>query len=164
MEPTNGKDFLFLFDLLAHTSGIESTMRVLTHADETFKKICLPKLKNNMDHIKVEEDKLRMTWNPASLEKWLEENSHEGLAVNSYDVTIFPAESVNNSITKSKHEKDANGKYSAWFFDLNGGRTEYVVTIACVIGVKNEGRKNSNHSAPLWTRKTKSWGGQINHN
>jgi hypothetical protein len=31
-----GKDFLFLFDLLAHTCGLESTLRVLTHSDETF--------------------------------------------------------------------------------------------------------------------------------
>ncbi len=31
-----GKDFLFLFDLLAHTCGLESTLRVLTHSDDTF--------------------------------------------------------------------------------------------------------------------------------
>jgi hypothetical protein len=34
-----GKDFLFLFDLLAHTSGLESTLRVLTHSDEKFYEI-----------------------------------------------------------------------------------------------------------------------------
>ena len=39
-----GKDFLFLFDLLSHTSGIEATLRVLTHADDTFRRICLPKV------------------------------------------------------------------------------------------------------------------------
>ena len=44
LEETQGEDFLFLFDLLSHTSGIESTLRVLTHADDTFRKICLPKV------------------------------------------------------------------------------------------------------------------------
>ena len=44
LEETRGEDFLFLFDLLSHTSGIESTLRVLTHADDTFRKICLPKV------------------------------------------------------------------------------------------------------------------------
>ena len=43
-EMAQGQDFLFLFDLLCHTSGIESTLRVLTHADETFRKLCLPKV------------------------------------------------------------------------------------------------------------------------
>ena len=134
IEKTKGKDFLFLFDLLSHTSGIESTLRVLTHADETFRKICLPKLKNDVTHIKVEEDKLKVIWNPASLENWLEHNSHKDIMVDSYDVTIYPAESVNNTVTKLKKDKDSSGLYSAWFFDLQGGKTEYVITIACVIG------------------------------
>jgi hypothetical protein len=34
LEPRDGKDFLFLFDLLAHTCGLESTLRVLTHSGE----------------------------------------------------------------------------------------------------------------------------------
>ena len=24
--------------------------------------------------------------------------------------------------------------YSTWFYDLDGGRTEYVITIACIVG------------------------------
>lgn len=44
IEQWEGKDFLFLFDLLSHSSGIESTLRVLTHADDTFRRICLPKV------------------------------------------------------------------------------------------------------------------------
>ena len=134
IEKSQGKDFLFLFDMLAHTSGIESTLRVLTHADDTFRKICLPKLRNDNAHIKVEEDKLKVVWNPASLENWLKSNSHKGIEVDSYDVTIYPAESVNNSVTKFKKDKDSGGYYTAWFFDLTGGKTEYVVTIATVIG------------------------------
>ena len=135
LETTQGKDFLFLFDMLAHTSGIESTLRVLTHADETFRKICLPKLRNDSAHIKVEEDKVKVMWNPASLENWLETNQHKDIEVDSYDVTIYPTESVNNTVTKMKKDKDdSSGLYSAWFFDLSGGKTEYVITIATVIG------------------------------
>ena len=88
-----------------------------------------------MDQIKVEEKKLKVFWKPASLENWLEEHSHKDIAVDSYDLTIFPRESVNNSVTKLKEEKDKDGNYSAWFFDLQGGRTEYIVTIACVIHI-----------------------------
>ena len=39
-----GKDFLFLFDLLAHTSGLESTLRLLTYADADFQNMCQPRL------------------------------------------------------------------------------------------------------------------------
>ena len=132
-ETTSGRDFLFLFDMLAHTSGIESTLRVLTHADETFRRICLPKLRNDTTHIRVEEDKVKVIWSPASLENWLQHNSHKGIEVDSYDVTIYPAESVNNSVTKTQADKE-DGVYSAWFCDLQGGKTEYVITIATVIG------------------------------
>jgi len=126
-------DFVFLFDLLAHTAGVESTLRVLTHADETFRKICLPKLKAEHD-VKVSEDRLTIKWKPASLEYWLESNQHKGIVVDSYDVTIFPAESMTNSVTKLTDEKDSSGSYSTKFIDLHGGKTEYIVTIACVIG------------------------------
>ena len=85
--------------------------------------------------VKVEEDKVRVVWEPAGLELWLQKNSHKGIQVDSYDVTIFPAETVQNSKTLQPKDKDKrSGNYTAWFFDLQGGRTEYVITIACVIG------------------------------
>ena len=133
LETHEGQDFLFLFDLLAHTSGIEATLRVLSHADETFRKLCLPKL-TVADQVKVEEEKLKVYWKPASIETWLEEHDHKGLQVECYDVTIFPRESINTSVTKIKEDRDRDGNYSAWFYDLQGGKTEYVVTIACVLG------------------------------
>ena len=37
-------------------------------------------------------------------------------------------------MTKFKKDKDSSGIYNAWFFDLQGGKTEYVITIATVIG------------------------------
>jgi hypothetical protein len=147
LEPGKGKDFLFLFDLLSHNSGIESTLRVLTHADDTFRRICIPKvcfivmLSKYIDSqisnecVRVEEDKLKIEWKPAGLELWLQSNKHKGIAIDSYDVTIFPAETVNNSKSLRPLEIDPRtGNYTAWFYDLQGGKTEYVITIACVIG------------------------------
>lgn len=133
LEPEQGKDFLFLFDLLSHSSGIESTLRVLTHADDNFRELCQPKVEE--DKVKVEEDKLKVVWQPAILELWLEGHSHKGIHVDSYDVTIFPTETVDHTKTLVPKQKNTEtGNYTAWFFDLEGGKTEYVITIACVIG------------------------------
>ena len=70
-----GKDFLFLFDLLAHTCGLESTLRVLTHSDEKFYEICKPNLELK-EHITLEEDKLKIVWGPADIERWLQVIGH----------------------------------------------------------------------------------------
>jgi hypothetical protein len=53
------------------------------------------------------------------------EHSHREIRVDSYDVTIFPAESIKNSVSKKaklKAEAEEDDKYSAWFFDLAGAR------------------------------------------
>lgn len=134
----DGEDFLFLFDLLAHSSGIESTLRVLTHSDETFYEICRP----NMDiskHIQLEEDKVKIMWKPADIERWLTSGTkhtrtQKSIDIDSYEVTIFPAETVNNTQNVSARGTRRKPTYSVWFFDLVGGRTEYVITIACMIG------------------------------
>ena len=52
-------------------------------------------------------------------------NVPQGIEVDSYDVTIFPAETTHNSVTKHTGEKDAGGSYSTTFLDLAGGKTEY---------------------------------------
>ena len=130
---SDGQDFFFLFDLLAHTAGIELTLRILSHSDENFRQVCQPKL-DILEQIKVEEEKLKVFWKPSDIEKWLEENNHKGLKVASYAVSIFPQESLKTSVTKTKDAKDGDGNYSASFNDLQGGKTEYVITISCVIG------------------------------
>ena len=56
------------------------------------------------------------------------------MQVNAYAVSIFPQESLKTLVTKTKEDKDSDGGYSASFHDLHGGKTEYVVTISCVIG------------------------------
>ncbi|XP_059078716.1 uncharacterized protein LOC131877137 [Tigriopus californicus] len=134
-----GADFLFLFDLLSHSCGIESTLRVLTHSDDTFYNICRPKI-NVKDFLHLEEDRLKVTWRPADIEKWLhngkrKSNAEKIITVDCYEITIFPAESVKNSQSVVPKELGLEGaEYSAWFYDLQGGRTEYVLTVATMIG------------------------------
>jgi hypothetical protein len=131
-----GKDFLFLFDLLAHNCGLEATLRVLTHSDDNFCKICRPV----SIELQLEEDKLEICWGSADIERWMEEyrksagagDTIGSISFDSYEVTIFPAESANN-IKKGDKNMISKG-YHKWFYDLIGGRTEYVITIACVIG------------------------------
>ena len=42
---TTGKDFLFVFDLLAQTCGKAATLRVLSFSATCFEELCQPKLK-----------------------------------------------------------------------------------------------------------------------
>ena len=110
----SGKDFLFLFDMLAHTCGIEITLRVLTHSDDQFYRIFKPNLvvSSNSCNSKayVEEDKLKVEWHPSLAEQIL----HPGNApsfrsriidIDAYEATIFPAEKVENT-----HRHDAKMK------------------------------------------------------
>ena len=64
LKDASGEDFLFLFDLLAHSCGLESTLRVLTHSDETFYEICKPNI-DEFDKLELEEDKLKIKWGPS---------------------------------------------------------------------------------------------------
>ena len=57
----DGEDFLFLFDLLSHTCGIESTLRVLTHSDVLFHEIFKPNL-HPKQHLVLEEDRLNIRY------------------------------------------------------------------------------------------------------
>ena len=90
-EYGGGKDFFFLFDLLAHNCGLESTLRVLTHSDDYFYEICKPNLDESC--LFVEEDKLKVSWLPADIEKWLrraasrDETTQSSIALESYEVT-----------------------------------------------------------------------------
>ena len=86
---------------------MEATLRVPTHADDTFRRICLPKLGTSEDSVKVYcvltvlyctilyysvlyytvkvyEDKLRVRWQPASLERWLTHNQHKDTFIHSF--------------------------------------------------------------------------------
>ena len=92
-----GEDFLFLFDLLSHTCGIESTLRVLTHSDVQFYEIFKPNL-HPTQSLTLEEDRLQISWFPSDVEKWSrDQRENHVINIESYEVTIFPAERVNNT-------------------------------------------------------------------
>ncbi|QQP57419.1 Uncharacterized protein FKW44_002400 [Caligus rogercresseyi] len=158
-----GNDFLFLFDLLAHTCGIESTLRVLTHSDDNFYETCRPKI-DILTDLTLEEDKLKIVWRPADIEKLFRRNTN--INIESYEVTIYPAETVQNTCTipANAYDSDTNEDvfYSIWFYDLSGGRTEYVVTIACMVGKSRmKGEKVVTNLAPYGPEMPRS--GMLKH-
>ena len=88
-------------------------------------------------------------------------------------MTIFPAESSNNtqkisamSYLKQQNSTDSdiiqmdnknNHQYEAWFRDLQGGRTEYVITIACMVGrSRMKGEKIVTHLVPYGPEKPRA--------
>ena len=92
VKPHEGEDFLFLFDLLSHSCGLELTLRMRTHSDENFYKICRPNFYIE-DHLEVEEDKFGISWEPAKIEKWLNSGnttsrSQWAIEIDSYEVAI----------------------------------------------------------------------------
>ena len=70
---------------------------------------------------KMEENICLILFNKSCLD-----HGHREIRVDSYDVTIFPAESTKNTVSKKaklkgKHSNSHDDdKYSAWFFDLAG--------------------------------------------
>ena len=69
LKDATGEDFLFLFDLVAHSCGLEATLRVLTHSDATFYEICKPTI--DLTHqLELEEDKLKVKFGPADIERY----------------------------------------------------------------------------------------------
>ncbi|TRY63902.1 hypothetical protein TCAL_14320 [Tigriopus californicus] len=155
---SSGEDFLFLFDFLAHSYDLESTLRVLTHSDEVFHAICKPNLLLEHD-VHVEEDKVEIKWREAEIDHWLKNRKKSSswmrnVTIDSYEVTIFPAETVNHSQTISSN---TGSIYAACFRDLSGGKTEYVITIACKVGSSRmKGEKVVTHLAPRGPEKPRN--------
>ena len=116
---TQGKDFLFLFDLLSHSCGMEMTLRVLTHSDEQFYQIFKPNFDEELQ-VKIEEDKIKIEWNPALAEKWLLRSI---IDIDSYEATIFPAEKMEYSKripVKSKSHYHGRAKKPKVGIESNG--------------------------------------------
>ena len=120
----NGKDFLFLFDMLAHTCGIELTLRVLTHSDDQFFKIFKPKLvlnrtKSTEPEAHVEEDKLKVEWKPSFAELWLHPDNAPSarcyqnrlIDIDAYEATIFPAEKIKNTRQFAAYMKEKKKQF-----------------------------------------------------
>ena len=119
VKEMSGHDFFFLFDLLAHSCGLEATLRVLTHSDETFYKICKPEF-DMISGLKLEEDKLQVYFGPCDIERWLQSGSKKArkknrtINIEQYEVTIFPAEST-------RHTQSVEASCGSSTFDLEEG-------------------------------------------
>ena len=79
--------------------------RVLTHSNDTFYEICRPNL-DATDKLFLEEDKVKVKFGPADIERWLQNGvynkatkTQRAITIDNYEVTIFPAESVNHTHT-----------------------------------------------------------------
>ena len=115
-----GKDFLFLFDLVAQSCGRPATLRVLSHTAPAFAQLCQPSLET----VIMTETSIRLTWGPCPLQ-------HLGPSpgVQRYVATLLPAHRHHiKSVVAAQQEHQLE------FRDLEGGRREYVVTISAIIG------------------------------
>ena len=119
---SKGRDFLFLFDLVAHTCGQPATLRVLSYTAPTFAKLCQPALKN----VTMTETSIKLCWEPCPLQHI---ESSKPLIVQKYVTTIFPYSRHHmKTITAKENEHEVE------FKDLVGGKREYVVTLSAIIG------------------------------
>ena len=117
---SKGADFLFLFDLIAHSSGLPATLRVLSYTAPTFAEVCQPK---NFQ-LNMTETSISLVWNPCPLQMV---KTNKMMEVQKYVVTIFPY--------SRDHIKTVWAEpFEAEFQDLVGGKREYVVTISAIIG------------------------------
>ena len=76
--------------------------RVLSYSDDAFYASCKPTI-DPSTCLDLEEDKLKISWAPANMELWLGHQSGSKapvpLRVDTYEVTIYPSESVKNTQT-----------------------------------------------------------------
>ena len=63
-----GEDFLFLFDLIAHTCGLPATLRVLSYTAPKFERLCQPVVNLERD-LELTETSVRVSWSPAPLQE-----------------------------------------------------------------------------------------------
>ena len=122
---SKGEDFLFLFDLVAHTCGQPATLRVLSFTADTFAVLCQPELES----LTMTESSIKITWARAPLQAL---TGIKQLQLQRYVATIFPY-SHNSEQTVRVDSTAAQGGYEVEFHDLAGGKREYVVTLSAII-------------------------------
>ena len=133
---SKGKDFLFLFDLVAHTCGQPATLRVLSFTAPAFADLCQPEV----DKMTMTETSITITWNRAPLQSL---RGIKQLELQRYVVTIFPYTS------NSKQDVKAQDEHMADFQDLVGGKKEYVIYVSAIIeDAKMKGEKRVTYLPP----------------
>lgn len=121
---SDGKDFLFLFDLIAHNCGVPATLRVLTYTANKFTEFCKPVIK--FDQLNMTETSLSIAWEPPQLQS-VDCRQVNYLRLVKYVVTILP------KIRDNYKDVAKSDRYVAEFENLEGGTREYIVTVSAII-------------------------------
>ena len=122
----DGKDFVFLFDLIAHNCGVPATLRVLTHTAPRFKQFCQPKLR--IDSLWMNESSLSISWEPPQLQE-IDETQVQHINLQKYVATILP-KIKDNFLDIEPHANNNTAKFE----ELEGGTREYIITVSAIIG------------------------------
>ena len=133
-----GEDYLFLFDLVAHTCGKSSILRVLTYTAPTFAELCQPVVQ-----VSSNESKIHVQWDPSPLQDIPTQRFKTQKMIQKYVVTISPSSYTRPVTVKAAAplEHDYHG--------LTGGTKEYTVTVSAFIGdSKMKGVSNSTFLLP----------------
>ena len=80
-------------------------MLILSRIDDSFQKLCQPKIDVTQD-VEVTEDSIKVNWDPSLLEEIFKQYSK--LKVESYDLMIHPAEQRTVTIKKAESGKQMN--------------------------------------------------------
>ena len=148
-----GEDYLFLFDLVAHTCGKSSILRVLTYTAPTFAELCQPVVQ-----VSSNESKIHVQWDPSPLQDIPTQRFKTQKMIQKYVVTISPSSYTRPVTVKAAAplEHDYHG--------LTGGTKEYTVTVSAFIGdSKMKGVSNSTFLLPSPPQHLKCVKTEANH-
>lgn len=132
LQKDEGRDFLFLFDLLSHTQGLPATLRILSHCSPTFAEMCEPDIDPAIGLVKTEHT-LQICWRRSRLQNFTQEENED--LVTKYNVSLasdkdeFPGGILEEEILV----KGDNEVMSIKFLELKGADTLYTVTVSPVI-------------------------------
>ena len=110
-------------------------------SDETFYEICRPNF-DLRDHLTLEEDKLKIIWCPADIERWLQtgkrsSSTQRAIEIDSYEVTIFPAESVKNTHTLPALSRQVGNLITKYYNNNNTLRSTVQVSMLLLVNHDN---------------------------
>jgi len=148
-----GKDFLFLFDLIAENFGKTATLRVLSFADPSFHALCKPYLQE--ETMEKTESSVFLRWEPDQFRRLLLRDAETNRAKESFEadsITLKMDWNYVATIRPGNHEPKTlklNWAGEVKFDELEGGTQRYTLTISELIkNSKMKGASVSFHLPP----------------
>ena len=150
---SEGHDFLFLFDLLAHNYGLELALKSMTYVDKDFYKLMSPKVTVKNEEIGCND--ISVEWTPSQMEVLLEDQESKFklcslreckrspiIKIDGYRVTVIQMDQKNQSILDIINIRlmdvrmydSATGKYRLKIDKLSGGENKYSITVSVIMG------------------------------